>query len=455
MASSLSRPIGEGLAISGARCYASVLGYNQRREYRARSSAYANGRNVHFRERRHNSKPAQVLHYPIGLKGAVETDTEYSKPAGYTTVRFPLSGLVGTAQARRESNEHNSQYTDPKRNVELLNENVIQWIVGSAPTNSAFGTILPGFNNGVLWRYANCLNAPNYTAFSNTTSAAAWNRRQRRGTPGFVSPVEGPHNAVHLAIGFDWDRVPPPGDIEDGFIADANGDMGETNTAALDPIFFFHHCNVDRMFHLWQKKHNQLTELQILAGYPGTSSTDSQGPTPGIAPGAALGMDSPLLPFLKDDPQVGVGEQKGMRVPFTGNDVVDIEKLGFSYSPGSFDSEAELRPRRLPTEDMAGYVIVHGIDRAHFDGSFVIILLVNIDNDCYYLGAESVFSRRDVVKCANCLTHMTVEATFPLPGAFRGKTLSKDQFKTVFIHRGKRIHPDVAPKYEVVWPTGE
>lgn len=28
----------------------------------------------------------------------------------------------------------------------------------------------------------------------------------------------------------------------------SHGDMGENETAAFDPIFFFHHCNIDRMF---------------------------------------------------------------------------------------------------------------------------------------------------------------------------------------------------------------
>ncbi|MEA2902947.1 MAG: polyphenol oxidase [Alphaproteobacteria bacterium] len=41
-----------------------------------------------------------------------------------------------------------------------------------------------------------------------------------------------PHNLVHKTIGLD-------------------GDMGGTDTAARDPIFWLHHCNIDRMWAKW------------------------------------------------------------------------------------------------------------------------------------------------------------------------------------------------------------
>lgn len=30
-------------------------------------------------------------------------------------------------------------------------------------------------------------------------------------------------------------------------ITGSRGDMGENERASVDPIFFFHHCNIDRM----------------------------------------------------------------------------------------------------------------------------------------------------------------------------------------------------------------
>ena len=80
-----------------------------------------------------------------------------------------------------------------------------------------------------------------------------------------------------------------------------NGDMGENDTAALDPIFYFHHCFVDRVFWLWQKRHGATNNLEIVNQYPATNSVDNQGPTPGVTPNSWLTLDLPLDPFRKDD----------------------------------------------------------------------------------------------------------------------------------------------------------
>ncbi len=67
------------------------------------------------------------------------------------------------------------------------------------------------------------------------------------GAPGFGGPKDGPfhfgsidgalemvpHNVVHGAIG---------------------GFMGDPETAALDPIFWLHHCNIDRLWEVWRNQ---------------------------------------------------------------------------------------------------------------------------------------------------------------------------------------------------------
>jgi tyrosinase len=67
------------------------------------------------------------------------------------------------------------------------------------------------------------------------------------GAPGFGGPKDGPfhsgsingalerapHNAVHSAIG---------------------GFMGDPDTAALDPIFWLHHANIDRLWEVWRNQ---------------------------------------------------------------------------------------------------------------------------------------------------------------------------------------------------------
>lgn len=48
------------------------------------------------------------------------------------------------------------------------------------------------------------------------------------------------------------------------------GSMGSVTTAAFDPIFFAHHCMVDRIWYLWQVKHgfdripNSLLDLELV-----------------------------------------------------------------------------------------------------------------------------------------------------------------------------------------------
>src|ERR1051326_8247657 len=162
-------------------------------------------------------------------------DRDYSKPKGYETVRYPLSGLVGNDAERAKTKEHNDKYPNYADNLKLFNKKILDWLTSQIVVH---GKAIP---TNVHAKYLSCLDAPNYTVFSNTTSAAQWNADLDSGVPPIV-PLESPHNSIHLAVGgFDmpsYDRSPIEG---------ANGDMGENDTAGLDPIFFFHHCFVDRV----------------------------------------------------------------------------------------------------------------------------------------------------------------------------------------------------------------
>lgn len=205
-------------------------------------------------------------------------DADYSKLKGYETVRYPLSGLVGTEKDRKATEEHNAQYSDYNLNVNLLNANIKNWLSSQIIVH---GKPIPSTKVNVTEKYKHCLDAPNYTVFSNTTSAAQWNGDLDIGAIPVIS-LESPHNSIHLAVGgLD---LPTQPDSDYSPIDGANGDMGENDTAALDPIFYFHHCFVDRVFWLWQKKHGFTDNLEIISEYPGTNSVDSQGPTPGTAP---------------------------------------------------------------------------------------------------------------------------------------------------------------------------
>lgn len=250
-------------------------------------------------------------------------------------------------------------------------------------------------------QYLACLDAPNYTVFSNTTSVQQWNANLEDGEVPAV-PLEQPHNCVHLATGgFDY-----PGVFDASPIDGANGDMGENNTAGLDPIFFFHHCFVDYVFWQWQVRHHKTRELDVIEGYPGTNSVDSQGPTPGTPPNAWLSLDSPLDPFKK--------KEDGRERPYTSRDCVDIHELGYTYAPGSLDPERAPPPKAIRQGASKKVVHVSGINRAPIRGSFLVNVFASIGGKRVHVGTEAVLSRWNVKYCANCQTHLEVKAAVPL-----------------------------------------
>ncbi len=317
---------------------------------------------------------------------------DYSKPKGYETVRYPLSGLVSGSD-EEATKKHNAKYPNYDDNVKLLNENVIAWLTSQIVVK---GKVIP---TNVKGKYESCLDAPNYTLFSNTTSAAQWNGERDSGAP-LVVPLESPHNSIHLSVGGcdvpTYDRSPIEG---------ANGDMGENDTAGLDPIFFFHHAFVDRVFWLWQKKHASTDHLDVIAEYPGTNTVDSQGPTPGAVPNSWLTLESPLNPFKKG--------KAGREKAYTSLDCINIEKqLGYTYGPGSLAAPA--KAAALQADSSTKTIRVSGINRARIRGSFTISAYATIEGERYHLGTEAILSRWNVQGCANCQTHLETEAFFGL-----------------------------------------
>ncbi|WAS90505.1 tyrosinase family protein [Nannocystis punicea] len=343
--------------------------------------------------------PLRSFVFPKNIVDHINGDNpNYTKLKGYETVRYPLSGLVGTPQDRDATAAHNAKFPDYEENVRILDANIVNWLTSYIVVNNE------KIPTNVAQKFKDCLDAPNYTVFSNTTSAQQWNDDRLGDGSRPVVALESPHNSVHLAVGGcdvpGYDRSPIDG---------ANGDMGENDTAGLDPIFFFHHCNVDRVFWLWQKKHGFTDKLEVIDGYPGTNSVDSQGPTPGVAPNAWLTLDSPLAPFKK--------LENGKERDFTSRDCINIERqLGITYSHGSLEEDAK-RPGPLTAAPQSARALhVTGINRARIRGSFLVSAFAVIDGKLEHMGTEAVLSRWSVQGCANCQTHLEVKASFDLKG---------------------------------------
>ncbi|HEX6667594.1 MAG TPA: tyrosinase family protein [Solirubrobacterales bacterium] len=341
--------------------------------------------------------PLHSYVFPTNVVDHINGDIpNYSKQAGYETVRYPYSGLVGSKQEKEETATHNAQWTYAQA-VQVLNKNIIEWLKHEIVIKGKQITI------GVKKAFEECLNAPNYTVFSNTTSVQEWNDNGAN-----VIPLENPHNKIHLAVGgYDVPKGPKEGD--NSVIPGANGDMGENETAALDPIFFFHHCFIDRVFWLWQERKKTTDKLSIIDRYPGTNSSDSQGATPGVPPNAWLSLDTPLEPF---EWPVEYVDKK-----ITGHDLLNIKtQLDYIYGPGSLEDLAEAAPAGLEAAAEEPKLHVTGIDRGGIRGSFLIVASAEVDGEETVIGSEAVLSRWNVAGCANCQTHLMAGASFPLHG---------------------------------------
>ena len=118
-----------------------------------------------------------------------------------------------------------------------------------------FNPTLPDGSDNALWSTRADVSGGDFGLDDDVVSLDALTLRSfansRRGaTPGFGGPVTGfnhgggpngalenvPHNRIHVQIGGD------------------NGYMSFPETAALDPIFWVHHCNIDRLWEVWRNQ---------------------------------------------------------------------------------------------------------------------------------------------------------------------------------------------------------
>ncbi|KAG9087283.1 hypothetical protein FRC07_012859, partial [Ceratobasidium sp. 392] len=100
-----------------------------------------------------------------------------------------------------------------------------------------------------------------------------------------LPPIEQPHNRVHLIVG-------------------GLGHMCDNDTAGFDPIFYLHHCNVDRLLAFWEHVYPDYS-----AGTQGYLDIDSLTRNPfnqvsGTYMETAtqqVDTNTPLMPFRKSD----------------------------------------------------------------------------------------------------------------------------------------------------------
>jgi tyrosinase len=348
----------------------------------------------------------------------------YTKPAGYSTVRYPLSGLVGNPCDVAATEAHNAKYPDDKQNTAYLNGIVIDWLTAQPFTPNPS---TPWNPQGLDYdKFLLSLLTPTYTLFSNTTSQNAWNSARKNEPPVFA--LENPHNNIHVALG----GIDIPGYSRSPLLG-SNGDMGENDTAALDPVFYFHHCFIDYVFWTWQRRHGATRWFDIDPSDPGAIAAPPGAQTPaGRGQNEQLSMDSPLNPLR-------IGEGPAARA-ITSRDVVDIANLGYQFGPGSLDQFADAT---IPPLEPGPVVHVSGINRGRIAGSFVIAAHAEIDSEKQLIGHEAVLSRWHVAGCANCQLHLESKAAFPVPAPLHELARSRPEAITVSVHTRRGLHGGV------------
>jgi tyrosinase len=384
--------------------------------------------------------PLRSFVLPVDINDRVSGDNKddpnspnYSKPKGYETVRYPLSGLVGTQTDRDQTAEHNAFFLDRAADVQKLDANIVAWLTLPVTTG--------GVTRGMIAdRFRACLDAPTYTLFSNTTSMKYWNNLNKDNQ---ITALENPHNFMHLAVGgFDipnYDASP---------IAGANGDMGENDTAALDPIFYFHHCFIDYTFWIWQRRNGMTKAFTIDPNDPGAVYVlgGNNSPPAGADPKDKISMSTALLPFLRD-----------VSTPYTSNDCVDIEgQMNYTYGPGSLDQFAQpaaVAALAEAREEPARTIHVAGLDRSKIAGSFLVAAYVEKNGEHQLIGVDPILSRWNVGGCSNCQTQLKATSDFRIAAT----TLEKADVK-VLLHTRHGVIGDAPPSLEsagLVFAAGE
>ena len=203
--------------------------------------------------------------------------------------------------------------SDAAKAVELLNKNVTAWLNGFPGASEASKE-----DGNIVTQYKNCLNAPTYTLFSNSTSADAYNEQKH---DDHIVSLESAGSGMHLCV---W--------------AEDDNDHSDHD---LDPLWVMHLTFLDYVFWMWQLKNGRTRSLDIdpkddgAVASPETYMNASKRSlkrglsTKGLNP--TLSLTSPLQPLQNS---------RRLNKLYTSKDVIDIERqLGYTYSKGSLQEE--------------------------------------------------------------------------------------------------------------------
>lgn len=297
--------------------------------------------------------PLVAYTHPYSLKDPQDLSYE-QKYKNSPTVRFPLCADLFN-NTLDELKSYNKKFQNYEKNVGILNEYLTKYILADIDK-----------------LIKDCLKVSNYDSFSNEDSGSR--------------SIELPHDFIHASVGSAQYFIPNRREAEKFSLA--TGDIANVPLAAYDPIFFFHHCFIDRVFWEWQVRH-KATKILPMSGDKNYN------------------LLTPLRPFTKNSSEF-----------FTSADLADIQLLGYNYP---IFEKTELNSNLRKSLRSAGpgnnwfskkILQVSGIDRFKIKGSFVVEAYAKCNSKRYYLGSQAVFSRQDMRNCENCMKHLEVKMSF-------------------------------------------
>lgn len=164
--------------------------------------------------------------------------------------------------------------------------------------------------------------------------------------------------------------------------------MADQNVASYDPVFWFYHCNLDRLWLSWQ----QLVGATTLTGFKSTITGDTSWLVPPF---------NALPPFTTTaDESIAFGISYDVLEPASGEEVALENKLGSVEAARTFSIKRA----------SGVSVRVKDIDRLGIPGSFVVVLLA----DGEPIAKRAFFQPKSPRDCANCVKHGLINIDFRL-----------------------------------------
>ncbi|GAW17572.1 hypothetical protein ANO14919_070310 [Xylariales sp. No.14919] len=250
--------------------------------------------------------------------------------------------------------------------------------------------------------------------------------------------LEGIHNNIHNWVGGFFYKRPDPKDWK----LWGSGHMAHVHVAAFDPIFWLHHCNIDRLTAIWQRLN------------PQKWFEDEE---------SKLTLKKELIPFHKDDGTL-----------YTSGDLQDWRKLGYEYEitkGEDVDNNTWIDVHKLYGKTMQklyedesidkDYILVVRYDRYALRGKpFLInIFLGDVDREDFYDAGSPHFvgsiysfsSPLDDSRCSNCIEQQKngVLSVSLLPATLVVKNRDVDVKKLFYVaidSQGKSVNGEVQVK---------